>query len=114
MLHQACKAETMKGSAVDKESLSERDICTKIIAPAIRQAGRSVQRQVREEVTFTKGRAIVRGKRYTRGQARRSDLVLHQQNNLPIAMIEANGSAAAARQMHAQLPKTVIAQAVPA
>lgn len=41
---------------MDKKTLSERDICTKFIAPAIAQAGWDIQRQVREEVTFTKGR----------------------------------------------------------
>ena len=37
---------------MDKKSLSERDICTKFIAPAIQQAGWDIQKQVREEVSF--------------------------------------------------------------
>jgi type I restriction enzyme R subunit len=52
---------------MDKKSLSERDICTKFIAPAISAAGWDIQRQVREEVSFTKGRVIVRGKLHSRG-----------------------------------------------
>ncbi len=47
----------------DKKSLSERDICTKYITPAITGAGWDLQTQIREEVGFTKGRIIVRGKR---------------------------------------------------
>ncbi len=74
---------------MDKKSLTERDICTKIIVPAILQAGWDIQRQVREEVTFTKGRVIVRGKLHTRGKARRADFVLYHLANLPIAVIEA-------------------------
>jgi len=74
---------------VDKKALSERDICTKFITPAVAAAGWDIQRQVREEVTFTKGRVIVRGKLHTRGQARRADYVLYHQANLPIAVIEA-------------------------
>lgn len=74
---------------MDKKSLSERDICTKFITPAVAAAGWDIQRQVREEVTFTKGRVIVRGKLHTRGQARRADYVLYHQANLPIAVIEA-------------------------
>lgn len=74
---------------MDKGSLSERDICTKFITPAIEQAGWDIQRQVREEVTFTRGRVIVRGKLHTRGQARRADYVLYHQAHLPIAVIEA-------------------------
>ena len=74
---------------MDKKSLTERDICTQLIVPALQQAGWDIQRQVREEVTFTKGRVIVRGKLRTRGQARRADFVLYQQAHLPIAVIEA-------------------------
>ena len=48
--------------AMDKKSLSERDICTKFITPALRKAGWDEMAQIREEVSFTKGRIIVRGK----------------------------------------------------
>ena len=44
-----------------KSSLSERDIITKYILPAIEQSGWNKQTQVREEVTFTAGRIFVRG-----------------------------------------------------
>jgi type I restriction enzyme R subunit len=74
---------------LNKKSLSERDICTKLIVPALRHAGWDIQRQVREEVTFTKGRVIVRGKLHTRGKARRADFVLYHQANLPMAVVEA-------------------------
>jgi type I restriction enzyme R subunit len=69
--------------------LSERDICSKYIAPAIQQAGWDMHKQVREEVSFTKGRIIVRGKLHTRGESRRADFILYHQANLPIAVIEA-------------------------
>lgn len=42
--------------------LSERDVCTKFITPALVAAGWDVQTQIREEVGFTKGRIIVRGR----------------------------------------------------
>jgi len=74
---------------MDKKSLSERDVCTKFISPAISSAGWDIQTQVREEVTFTKGRVIVRGKMHTRGECRRADYILYHQPNLPIAVIEA-------------------------
>jgi type I site-specific restriction endonuclease len=45
--------------------------------------------QVREEVSFTKGRIIVRGKLVTRGQAKRADYVLYFKPNIPLALIEA-------------------------
>jgi type I restriction enzyme R subunit len=74
---------------LDKKSLSERDICSKFILPALVQAGWSLHTQIREEVTFTKGRVIVRGKLHTRGQARRADFVLYHAPNRPIAVVEA-------------------------
>jgi type I restriction enzyme R subunit len=72
-----------------KKSLSERDICTKFITPALQQAGWDSLRQIREEVTFTAGRVIVRGKLYTRGQKKRADYILFHKPNIPIALIEA-------------------------
>ncbi|MCF6111658.1 type I restriction enzyme HsdR N-terminal domain-containing protein [Mesorhizobium muleiense] len=74
---------------MDKRSLTERDICTKYILPAVRQAGWDEMLQVREEVYFTKGRIIVRGKLVTRGKAKKADLVLYYKANIPIALIEA-------------------------
>ncbi|MFN5456891.1 EcoAI/FtnUII family type I restriction enzme subunit R [Bradyrhizobium sp.] len=74
---------------MDKRSLSERDICTKFITPALRQAGWDELLQIREEVGFTKGRIIVRGKLVTRGRAKRADYVLYYKPNVPLALIEA-------------------------
>ncbi|MGA7238857.1 MAG: DEAD/DEAH box helicase family protein [Bryobacteraceae bacterium] len=45
--------------------------------------------QMREEVSFTKGRIIVRGKLVTRGKAKRADYILYYKPNIPIAIIEA-------------------------
>ncbi|MBB4611370.1 MULTISPECIES: EcoAI/FtnUII family type I restriction enzme subunit R [Sphingomonas] len=73
----------------DKRSLSERDICTKFITPAIKDAGWDEMTQIREEVSFTKGRIIVRGKMVSRGQGKRADYVLYYKPNIPLALIEA-------------------------
>jgi len=74
---------------MDKRALSERDICTKFITPALRNAGWDEMLQIREEVGFTKGRIIVRGKLVTRGQAKRADYILYVKPNIPLALIEA-------------------------
>ena len=74
---------------IDKKSLSERDICTKFITPAVTDAGWDTIAQIREEVYFTKGRIIVRGKLVTRGKAKRADYILYYKPNVPIAIIEA-------------------------
>ncbi len=74
---------------MDKKQLSERDICTKFITPALAQAGWDVDTQVREEFPLTKGRVIVRGKLHTRAKHKRADYVLFYKPNIPIAVIEA-------------------------
>lgn len=72
-----------------KKSLTERDICTKFITPALIKAGWDIQKQVREEVFFTDGRIIVQGSLHTRGKRKRADYILYYKNNIPIAIIEA-------------------------
>src|ERR1700731_3746173 len=74
---------------MNKKDLSERDICSKFIGPAVKRAGWDGMMQIREEVAFTKGRIIVRGKLVTRGKAKRADYILYQKPNVPIAIIEA-------------------------
>lgn len=74
---------------MNKRDLSERDICTKFISPAIQKAGWDDLSQIRENVFFTKGRIIVRGKLVTRGKAKFADYILYYKPNIPIALIEA-------------------------
>lgn len=73
---------------MSKKDLSEREICTRYIYPALTQAGWTAQ-QIREEVTFTKGQIMVRGKLHTRGETKRADYILYYKKNLPLAVIEA-------------------------
>lgn len=74
---------------MNKKDLSERDICTKFITPAIVRAGWDLQHQIREEVSFTAGRVIVRGKVVKRGESKRADYILYYKPNLPLAIVEA-------------------------
>jgi len=76
-------------TAVNKTDLSERDICSKFISPAVQRAGWDPMAQIREEVSFTKGRIIVRGKLVSRGKPKRADYILYYKPNIPIALIEA-------------------------
>ncbi len=78
-----------------KRELSERDICTKFITPAIQQAGWQ-QHEFREEVQLTDGRVMVRGKLAARiknpeskGGPKRADYVLYARPGVPIAVVEA-------------------------
>ncbi len=74
---------------LDKKSLSERDICTKFITPAIVKAGWDSNTQFLEEVSFTDGKIYVRGKLHLRGTAKRADYILYYKPNIPIAIVEA-------------------------
>nr|WP_321401841.1 DEAD/DEAH box helicase family protein [uncultured Desulfobacter sp.] len=74
---------------MNKKQLSERDICTKFITPALARTGWDIATQVREEYPLTQGRIIVRGKLHTRAKNKRADYVLFYKPNIPIAVIEA-------------------------
>ena len=73
----------------NKKELSERDICTKYIQPALERAGWNPLTQIREEVTFTDGRIYVKGNLTSRGKRKRADYILYHKPNIPIAIIEA-------------------------
>lgn len=74
---------------MNKKDLSERDIITQFIMPAIKKAGWSVEKQVREEVYFTDGRIYVKGNKTARGERKFADIILYHKPNIPIAIIEA-------------------------
>jgi len=77
---------------MDKKQLTEADICTKLITPSIVGANDdkwNLMTQIRQEVYFTKGRVIVRGKTVKRGEAKKADYILSYKPNIPLAVIEA-------------------------
>ena len=76
---------------MNKKSLTEADIRTKFITPALVGPNGdkwNVMTQIREEAYFTKGRVIVRGKTVKRGEAKKADYLLYYKPNLPLAVIE--------------------------
>ncbi|MBX3020023.1 MAG: DEAD/DEAH box helicase family protein, partial [Bdellovibrionaceae bacterium] len=75
---------------MDKKQLTEADIRTKFITPAIVNQGKwDVMTQMREEIYFTKGRVIVRGKKVARGEGKKADYILYYKPGIPIAVVEA-------------------------
>ena len=77
---------------MNKKELTEADIRTKFITPAILGPGGSkwnVMTQLLEEHYFTKGRVIVHGKTTTRGEASKADYILLFKPGIPIAVVEA-------------------------
>lgn len=77
---------------MNKKDLSERDICSKFIQPALIKAGWNPLTQIREEVFFTDGRIFVKGNQTTRGKRKRADYILYYKPNIPIAIIEAKSN----------------------
>jgi type I restriction enzyme R subunit len=69
--------------------LTERDVCSQFISPALLRAGWNPTTQIREEYGLTNGRIIVRGKIHARGKRKRADYVLFHKPNIPLAVIEA-------------------------
>lgn len=74
---------------INKKTLSETDIRTKYITPAILKAGWNPMTQLREEYAVTKGRIIARGKICKREKPLKADYVLFYKTNKPIAVVEA-------------------------
>src|SRR3989344_7335712 len=71
-----------------KNQLTEQDISTKFIIPAVTGAGWNLQTQIREQYYFTAGRIIVHGKTVKRGKGKKIDVLLYYKNDLPLALIE--------------------------
>lgn len=71
--------------------LTEAEVRSQFIMPALRQAGWGEQTPIREEYSMSAGRIIVEGKtarRDTRG-IRKADYVLEYRKNIPLAVVEA-------------------------
>lgn len=73
---------------IHKKNLSEDDIRTKYIIPALQKAGWDIHTQIREQVYFTDGRICVKGQTTRRGERKFADIVLYHKPNIPIGIIE--------------------------
>jgi type I restriction enzyme R subunit len=74
---------------MDTQSLSEQDISSKFILPALTQSGWDLHTQIREQKTFTAGRIMIHGKTISRGERKRADFILYYKQHMPIAIVEA-------------------------
>ena len=76
----------------NKKELSEQDIRSKFITPAILDAGWDLHHQIREGYGFTHGRISVHGKKPIRGKKKEADYLLSYKHGLPLAVIEAKNN----------------------
>ena len=79
-------------AGINKLELSETDIISKFILPAIKSSGWDDMTQIREEVKLRDGKVIVRGQMAVRKTIKSADIVLYHKPNLPLAVIEAKAN----------------------
>ena len=77
---------------MDKTQLSEADIISKFILPAVDKAGWNFMSQIRQEVKLRDGKVIVRGQVGMRKAVKSADIVLYHKPNMPLAVIEAKAN----------------------
>jgi len=86
------KPDHPANTKVNKKKLSETDIISKFIMPAIETAGWDLMTQIRQEVKLRDGKVIVRGQLGVRKTVKSADIVLYHKPNIPLAVIEAKAN----------------------
>ncbi|EDL53726.1 Type I restriction enzyme EcoEI R protein [Vibrio mediterranei AK1] len=79
-------------TSINKAKLSETDIITKFILPAIKGAGWDDMTQIRQEVKLRDGKVIVRGQAAARKKVKSADIVLYHKPSMPLAVVEAKAN----------------------
>lgn len=79
-------------ASINKAKLSETDIITKFILPAVKNAGWDDMTQIRQEVKLRDGKVIVRGNMAARRKVKSADIVLYHKPSMPLAVIEAKAN----------------------
>jgi len=74
---------------MNKKELTEQEIRTQYITPALVDAWWNIKEQVREEYFFTDWKIKVKWKKCERWQRKRADYLLYYNSHLPIAIVEA-------------------------
>ncbi len=77
---------------MDKKKLTESDIITKFILPAVKNAGWDIMSQIKQEVRLREGKVVVRGQIGARKTVKAADVVLYTKYSQPIAVIEAKSN----------------------
>ena len=77
---------------INKTKLSEADIISKYILPAIKDSGWDNMTQIRQEVPLRDGKVIVRGQAAARKKVKSADIVLYHKPSMPLAVVEAKAN----------------------
>ncbi len=79
-------------SPINKAKLTEADIISKFLLPAVKAAGWDDLTQIRQEVKLRDGKVVVRGQLAARKKVKSADIVLYHKMGLPLAVIEAKAN----------------------
>ena len=79
-------------AGINKSKLTESDIISKFILPAVKKAGWDDMTQIRQEVKLRDGKVVVRGQIGARKTVKSADVVLYHKPNMPLAVIEAKAN----------------------
>ena len=79
-------------AGINKSKLTETDIISKFILPAVKKAGWDDMTQIRQEVKLRDGKVVVRGQIGARKTVKSADVVLYHKPNMPLAVIEAKAN----------------------
>jgi type I restriction enzyme R subunit len=71
--------------------LTEADTCRKYVLPKLYAAGWDDE-QISEQKTFTDGRIVIAGSKYSRRPQKRADYLLRYRRDFPIAVVEAKAA----------------------
>ncbi|PVZ69042.1 EcoAI/FtnUII family type I restriction enzme subunit R [Pelagibaculum spongiae] len=82
----------MSHHGIDKSKLSETDIISKFVLPAIKDVGWDDLTQIRQEVKLRDGKVVVRGTVASRLKVKSADIVLYHKPSMPLAVIEAKAN----------------------
>lgn len=77
---------------INKSTLTESDIISKYLLPAIKAAGWDDFTQIRQEVKLRDGKVVVRGQMAARKAVKSADIVLYHKMGIPLAVIEAKAN----------------------
>ena len=79
-------------AGINKTKLTETDIITKFILPAVKASGWDDMTQIRQEVKLRDGKVVVRGQAAARKKVKSADIVLYHKPGMPLAVIEAKAN----------------------
>lgn len=75
-----------------KKDLTEQEIRTRYILPALQKAGWKSFQIGEERACFTDGKIAIKGNKTTRGTPKRVDYILYYKPNIPVAIVEAKNN----------------------